>query len=231
MKKIMKLAIASLMGTSLLLGSDLDLKYEGVDVSYTDGDDSVKKTNIVRLHDLSCRKINGADPKNVWSGSYAKEGLNPNCTKTFLTTAGKIQPMKLVDGVDTYGELEVIDFIQKAQKDENMLLIDARMPSWYKVSTIPTAKNISFKSFEPKSGDFENVLMELGVEEDEGKYDFSEAKELLLFCNGSWCPQSGWAIENLISIGYPKEKLKWYRAGMYGWTGLNLTTIKPVVLQ
>ena len=47
------------------------------------------------------------------------------------------------------------------------------------------------------------------------------------FVMATWCPQSSWAIQNLIKIGYPKEKLKWYRAGMYGWTILNLTTIVP----
>ncbi len=227
MTRIMKYVLLTFMSASVLYSNGLELKYDGVKVTYTNSSEVEKSVDIKRLHDRSCRKINGAKPDNVWGGDYAKEGLNPNCTKTFLTTAGKIQPMKLVDGVDTLGELEVISFIKDAQANEQMLLVDARMQGWYKISTIPTAVNMPFKSFEPKSGEFENILMELGVEEENGKYDFSDAKSLLLFCNGAWCPQSGWAIENLISIGYPKDKLKWYRAGMYGWTSLNLTTIKP----
>lgn len=65
----------------------------------------------------------------------------------------------------------------------------------------------------------------VGVKEvSKGKYDFSNAKELVLFCNGAWCPQSTFAIENLIAIGYPEEKISLYRGGMYSWKMLNLTT-------
>jgi rhodanese-related sulfurtransferase len=229
--KLLKLLTISTFFAASLLANDLELKYDGVAVKYTDGDDTTKQVNINRIEDITCKKINGADPKNVWGGNYANENLNPNCLKTFLTTAGKLTPMKMADGIDTYGEIEVIEFIKKSQEDDSYMLIDARTKPWYKKFTIPTAKNIPFPDFEPKAGAFQNVLLELGVDEDEGKYDFSEAKTLLLFCNGSWCPQSSWAINNLLSIGYPKEKLKWYRAGMYGWKIVNLTTIKPVVFD
>ena len=146
--------------------------------------------------------------------------------KTFVTTVGKISPIKM-DGIETYGELEVIDFIKKAQDDDTMLLVDARLAPWYQKRTIPTAINLPFKSFDPKSQDFEIVMDAAGVAYENGVYDFSSAKTMLLFCNGAWCPQSTWAIENLLKIGYPKEKLLWYRGGMYGWTMLNLTTIRP----
>ena len=148
------------------------------------------------------------------------------CKKTFVTTVGKISPIKQ-EGIETYGELEVIDFIQRAQMDKNLLLIDARMSPWYMKGTIPSAINISFKLFEPKHPEFETVLETAGVEVDEGKYNFENAKTLLLFCNGIWCPQSTWAIENLLKIGYPKEKLLWYRGGIQSWKMLNLTTIVP----
>ena len=59
------------------------------------------------------------------------------------------------------------------------------------------------------------------------KYDFTNAKELLLFCNGAWCGQSPESLKELIAIGYPEEKLKWYRGGMQSWLSLGLTTIKP----
>ena len=43
---------------------------------------------------------------------------------------------------------------------------------------------MSFKAFDPKSADFEIVLENTAVEFEDGKYDFSNAKTLLLFCNG-----------------------------------------------
>ena len=59
-------------------------------------------------------------------------------------------------------------------------------------------------------------------------YDFSEAKDLLLWCNGPWCDQSPRAINALIAEGYPPEKLRYYRGGMQLWKIFGLTTIQPL---
>ena len=163
----------------------------------------------------------------IWGEDYANKSVPSACKKTFVTTAGILAPMKIADGIETLGELEVIEFIQEALVDDTMMLVDARLKDWYVKGTIPTAVNISFKDFDPKSQNFEIVLDNAGIEFEDNKYDFSEAKTMVLFCNGLWCPQSTWAIENLLSIGYPKEKLKWYRGGMYSWKMSNLTTVKP----
>ena len=48
-----------------------------------------------------------------------------------------------------------------------------------------------------------------------------------MFCNGIWCGQSPEAMKELIAIGYPQEKMKWYRGGMQSWLSLGLTTVKP----
>jgi len=163
----------------------------------------------------------------VWSGSYAASSVPDACKKTFVTTIGKISPIKIADGIETYGELEVIEFMKKQQTDKSLVLVDARMRPWYLKGTIPGAVNLPFKTFAPTHQDFEIVMDTAGVEYEEGIYNFKNAKTLLLFCNGVWCPQSTWAIENLLKIGYPKEKLLWYRGGMYSWKMLNLTTIVP----
>ncbi|HEB77112.1 MAG TPA: rhodanese-like domain-containing protein, partial [Methylothermaceae bacterium] len=34
-------------------------------------------------------------------------------------------------------------------------------------------------------------------------------------------------IQLLISLGYPADKIKWYRGGMQAWLSLGLTTEKP----
>ena len=64
----------------------------------------------------------------------------------------------------------------------------------------------------------------MGVKEREGRYDFSQAKILVLFCNGAWCSQSVTMITDLMKLGYPAEKLKWYRGGMHDWLSLSMTT-------
>jgi rhodanese-related sulfurtransferase len=232
MDKIVKMLLASILvfGT-LSFAQGLDLKGEGITLEYTDEYSGKTTTVITRNHDNICKdktKVNGGDPEAIWGGDYANSSIPDKCKKTFVTTIGKISPMKIADGIETYGELEVIDFMKKKQTDKNLVLVDARMRGWYVKGTIPGAVNLSFKTFDPTHYDFEIVMDTAGVIYEEGVYDFKNAKTLLLFCNGVWCPQSTWAIENLLKIGYPKEKLMWYRGGMYSWKMLNLTTVKPL---
>lgn len=227
-KKFLIVLFSWVLSDMYLLANDYDLKYGGVDIGYVDEYGDTINYNIQRRPaDSPCKKVNGGDPNNVWGGDYANEKIPDVCKKTFLTTAGKLTPMKINDSIETYGELEVIDFIQKSAKDKSMLLVDARTYGWYKRDTIPTSVNLPFKNFDPTHQDYEIVMDTIGVEYSEGLYNFEEAKTLVLFCNGTWCPQSSWAIENLIKIGYPQEKLKWYRGGMYGWKIVNLSTITP----
>ena len=63
------------------------------------------------------------------------------------------------------------------------------------------------------------------------KWDFSNAKELLLWCNGPWCGQSPRAISGLLNAGYPAEKLYYYRGGMQMWQSLGLTITLPKELS
>lgn len=135
-----------------------------------------------------------------------------------------IQPFEVTPEVETYGELELLDFI----KEHKGVFIDARLPNWYYKSAIPTAINIPFKIFLSDTPEREAVLKSLGVEYDrEGEYDFSNAKTLLFYCNGAWCGQSPTAINALLEIGYPARKMKYYRGGMQSWQLLGLTTIVP----
>ena len=226
---VLKILFFSIICFSALSSAGFDLKDKGVTLNYMDSFDEQKSVVIKRIHDSECKKVNGASPNVIWGGDFANKEVAAKCKKTFVTTVGRISPLRISEGIDTYGELEVIDFIKKSTKNENLMLIDARLANWYETGTIPTSTNISYKRFDKKKypTEFEDTLEELGVEIVDGKYSFKEAKTLLLFCNGIWCPQSTWAIQNLRKIGYPKEKLKWYRGGMYSWTMLNLTTIVP----
>ena len=130
------------------------------------------------------------------------------------------------------------------------VLIDARTPSWHKKGTIPGSINIPFTEFEKEADDIElaELFESLGAVERsdvnpilrmvEGiglldgdqkteQWDFSDAKELLLWCNGPWCGQSPRAIRALLKAGYPAEKLYYYRGGMQMWQSLGLTTTTP----
>jgi hypothetical protein len=139
-----------------------------------------------------------------------------------------IHPMKAAPGVDTLGELELLAFLAKDVKAGSGVLVDARLPEFYKAETIPSAINIPFSVVKSDNPHMEKILAALGVRKTaQGKLDFAQAKTLVLFCNGVWCDQSPRAIQGLIGFGYPAAKLKYYRDGMQMWRLLGLTTVVP----
>ncbi|MDQ7047935.1 MAG: rhodanese-like domain-containing protein [Sulfurovum sp.] len=150
-------------------------------------------------------------------------------TNTFSLTSRPsppffIEPFTVSDGIETYGELEVLDFISKKKG----LFIDARLANWYAKSAIPSAVNIPFKIFLSETTERKKVLKDLGgAYTKKGEWNFANAKTILLYCNGAWCGQSPTAINALIELGYPKSKMKYYRGGMQSWQLLGLTIIVP----
>ncbi len=140
-----------------------------------------------------------------------------------------IHPMEVAEGVRTVGELELLDFLQNEAKNNGGLLIDSRMPQWYKKSTIPGALNIPFTLLTKgnKKGYFDRILTLLGAVKQDGIWNFSKAQKLLLFCNGPWCDQSPREIKSLLAVGYPASKILYYRGGMQNWQMMGLTIIKP----
>jgi len=167
-----------------------------------------------------------------------KREENPSATirADYAFTARKcppycIQPMQLAAGIETLGELEVLDCLKRIREGEGKrMLVDSRTPDWYAKGTIPGAINIAYaQNMAGEATDLPGVkksLLELyGVKEIAGGYDFSNAFTLAIFCNGPWCGQTPNYIRTLLSLGYPAAKLKWYRGGMQDWCSLGLTVI------
>jgi rhodanese-related sulfurtransferase len=142
-----------------------------------------------------------------------------------------IQPMRLAAGVETLGELEVLDHLKRIRVgDETLMVVDSRTPDWYAKGTIPGAINVPYaQNMAGHATDLPGVkqtLVELfGAREVAGAFDFSNARTLAIFCNGPWCGQTPNYIRTLLALGYPAAKLKWYRGGMQDWCGLGLTVI------
>jgi len=134
-----------------------------------------------------------------------------------------IQPFKVTKDVETYGELEVIEFLEKGKG----VFIDARLESWYKNSYIAGAVNIPFKKFLKDTKERDKILKGFGAVKKGKKWDFTKAKTILFYCNGSWCVQSPTAIHALKDIGYPQKKMKYYRGGIQSWQLVGLTVINP----
>ncbi|MFT5425100.1 MAG: rhodanese-related sulfurtransferase [Gammaproteobacteria bacterium] len=164
------------------------------------------------------------DVENTVHPSYAKTSRKcpPFC----------IQPEKLAEGVETIAELEMLDYLKRSSAgDDSILVIDSRTPDWVKNGTIPGSTNIPWTQLKPDAGADPFTIADIlekqfGAQSLEGLWDFSNAKTLVLFCNGMWCAQSPSNIKTLLKFGYPAHKLKWYRGGMQNWHNLGLTVVK-----
>ena len=194
-------------------------------------------------------KHNGKDVK-IERNQDNSATVNPAFAKTSRPCPPFcIQPMILAKGVETIGEVEVIDYAKKMSGgDASIILVDSRTPDWVAKGTIPSAVNVSWVELTPKKGATTEGIIKVmsgkfGVKLMKGKddvdvdeaiaagdtskvFDFSGAKTLVMFCNGMWCGQSPASIKALLKFGYPADKIKYYRDGMQSWEILGLTTVK-----
>jgi len=186
------------------------------------------------------------DQENILDDGFAKTSRKcpPFC----------IQPMQVAPGVTTVGEAEIFRFIDRQLAAGTGMIIDARTPSWHEKGTIPGSVNIPFTQFSGDDDDpetisamekigavrrgevgwiqrsFEKLLATLGLFDASmktDKWDFTNAKDLLFYCNGPWCGQSPHAIKALLGHGFPAEKICYYRGGMQMWKILGLTVVVP----
>jgi len=178
------------------------------DIPYVKINDSGVEVTIKRIQDTSNR-------------------LTDDFTKTSRPCPPFCISKIKMDGVKTIAELELIDFIQNKVKSKKGILVDARLKKLYELETIPGAINIPFTVVEIDSKKVQDKLFQaLGAKiKPDGSYDFTNAKDIAVFCNGLWCEQSTMFLKGIIKHGYPKDKLFWYRDGMQAWKLLGLTTV------
>lgn len=206
------------------------LHEHSIDISYTAPDGKAKKATISRDSDLRCREI-PFNAREYWDGSYASRDVADACKKTFITSAGKLSPLKMHEDIETFGELEVLEFLEDMQDDKQLLFVDCRKTQWYESVTIPSAINIPFIYFTERdkwANEKKEALKLFGVKGEKAPYDFSHAKTILFFCNGVWCRQSPQMIEALLELGYPATTLKWYRGGMQSWLSVGMTSTRTL---
>ena len=150
----------------------------------------------------------------------------------------------------TVGEAELFEFMEAKLCDGSGLLIDARTNSWHRKGAIPGSVNYPFTLFTVEKDDAELIaaLEQLGAKaraetgalerlledwgwgdagEETEVWDFTEAKDLVLWCNRPPCGQSPRAIRGLLDVGSPEDNIKYYRGGMQMWQLWGLATIMP----
>jgi len=204
MKKLLLLPIFA----SFLLAENITVKITK-DIPYIYTTDSGKSIKIERIQDVN----------NRLTDDYTKTSrpCPPFC----------IQPTKIDPEIDNFEELELLHFMQTKVKDGTGIIVDARLKSWFELESIPSAINIPFPIMQNATKEkAKQIFMLLGMTIDpDGTWNFSNVKDLAVYCNGVWCGQSHHFMMGILKYHYPKSKLHYYRSGFQGWKLLGLTTI------
>ena len=205
------------------------LQLTGVKTTHEYSNGKKEEVDIQREMPKACLNV-GIDVGLLFNENFASSNVPKECVKSFVTTVGKAQPIMVADGVRTVGEVEVLDFIKHklGTQPNAYILVDARGQEWFEQMSIPGSVSIPYTDMEYDEvmpEDFSRTMKLLSFEKKGDTYDFSHAKMALMFCNGPWCSQSRIGIQKLIKIGYPKEKLLWYRGGMQDWLIFGFTTV------
>lgn len=208
-------ALALLAGLFLLQGTaQADLK---VKITADIGEVTVKHGS------QEVKVVRNQDPAATISPDFAKTSREcpPFCA----------QPMEAAPGVNTYGEVEVVKFMADQMAKGSGLIVDARTPDWHAKGTIPGSINVPYTDVNASLGADEvaiaDALERFGAAKQGGKWDFAKAKALVVWCNGPWCGQSPTAIKGLLQLGYPADKLHYYRGGMQEWQIFGLPVVPP----
>jgi len=201
----MRSLIVLLVGAISLSAGQFDKVMITPDISYIY---VYHKGKAVKVHRIQ-------DTKHKLTGSYAKQ----------YRLGKDIQPIKMHDEIQTIGEVELLQFMKNKGNKKKGLLVDLRSKRAYKKESIPSAVNIPAKTKDNKVK-LEKILKILGAKrQSDGSLDTSKAMDVAFYCNGLWCDQSSEMIKVFLDLGYPADKLLYYRGGFQMWKILGFTTV------
>src|SRR6056300_581975 len=196
----------------------------GADNNWNNGCSPVGKVAIVKGVGTVAGISRNQNTNNTVNPDFAK--TSRPCPPFCIQPTAPFTPAR----VQTITELDMIHAARdKADGDSNIMLVDARTPGWVKKGTIPGSVNVPFTKLNSKAlakdpmAVVDIMTKDFGVKDMDGVLNYDSAKTLYLFCNGSWCGQSPASIRALLSMGYPQDKIKYYRGGMNAWKSLGLT--------
>ena len=114
-------------------------------------------------------------------------------------TWGHIAPMRLAPGIETVGELEVIEHLRGGGP-----LVDTRLLQHARKGTIPGARVLPHDELADRLGEIDRT------------------GPTVLYCNGPQCAATPDAIEVLLGAGRDPASLRYYRGGIHDWVTLGL---------
>lgn len=160
-------------------------------------------------------RIIGTDTTFVVKNAKGEETVITRVMTPCAKNKGWLQPLVPVAGVHPVGEIEVL----QSMNDRDSLLVDMREPEDRANGTIPGSMHIVYTEVAGR-------LNELGCTKVAGKWDCTQAKKVVAFCNGPVCPQSPTAILAMAREGFPADRIYYYRGGMLDWAALGFPVIK-----
>ena len=135
--------------------------------------------------------------------------------------AACIAPMKAANGVATLDEPQVLSFLVDEVANSQGLMVDARTPEERARGFIPGSINLPYSTVDPKQNYWPGVVTALGAKVQSGGFDFADVQALLVYDTGPSSDEAGKLVRNLIEVGYPADKIKYYRGGMQVWSVLG----------
>ncbi len=203
---VLGVGMLAAIAASPCLAQDLGITETMRDLSFSRGATSFTITRSLPADDTD-RALTGA--------------LTPSCPPSC------IQPMQAAPGVTTVAELEVLDFMAGPVSLGTGLLVDARLQEWFARGTLPGAISMPYPALAADNSFLPDILQALGAVRGDTGWNFDNAFDLLVFGNGASSDMAPRAIAGLIAAGFPPAKLRWYRAGLTGWTALGLSITEP----
>jgi len=88
--------------------------------------------------------MHNGEKVTIMRNQDTKNTVNPDYAKTSrMCPPFCIRPIKIAEGVETIGEVEMIHYLKmKSDGDTSILVIDSRTPDWVAKGTIPGSINI-----------------------------------------------------------------------------------------
>lgn len=134
-----------------------------------------------------------------------------------------IAPMLAAEGVPTLDEIGVLTFLVENVAGNTGLMVDARLPEDRAFGFIPGTVSLPHITVAPDNAFKGDILLALGAREFDGVYNFSDARELLVYDAGPSSDDAGQLVRNLLAAGYPREMIRYYRGGMQVWSVLGFS--------
>ena len=137
--------------------------------------------------------------------------------------AACIAPMQVAEGITTFDETQVLDFLVETVGSDQGLLVDARMPQERARGFIPGSVSLPYSVMGNDNAYTGDILEALGARQFDGVFNFADVRDLLIYDTGPSANEAGDLIVGLLAVGYPADKIKYYRGGMQVWSVLGFS--------